>query len=401
MHGGCLERWKGFLGKIASAFGRQAAPSQSVEKMEIRDFFQSNTAMLPKKRDEKGEDNFLEFVACINREYLQLIQTLSGSDPVYAAIKAAESSAAQACELIKACISAYLDGYPHLAYSRLSDAMDVLKPWQRGLLETSTLLNINLMETDLFRMRTAPGNATVIDFNRRDLFHIPFELRHRVARQRYSIPGLPCLYLGGSLWVCWEELGRPEFHSVHLSRFRTTSQPKILNFGWRPRVFSAFCDNIDESRDILLSQIMFWPLIAASSIRVLHSGAPFAPEYIVPQLLLQWLTNESDYDGLCYFSTKIDTYSHSPTAALNYVFPVKRKATRGYCKTLTSTFSLSHPVPWSVLSNTDFTPLAAEFPPWEIAIGDVRVRYSQTSFWRAEHKLTALPLASLDGDLPF
>jgi hypothetical protein len=43
---------------------------------------------------------------------------------------------------------------------------------------------------------------------------IPFEKRHEVV-------ALPCLYLGGSLYICWVELGQSQLitaltHSCHL-----------------------------------------------------------------------------------------------------------------------------------------------------------------------------------------
>src|SRR5205823_638449 len=79
----------------------------------------------------------------------------------------------------------------------------------------------------LFRMRigSAAGRHQL-----GDLFHIPFNSRHLITNQRYSFPGLPCLYLGQSLYVCWEELGRPDLNGVVISRFRlrTAETVKVL-----------------------------------------------------------------------------------------------------------------------------------------------------------------------------
>ena len=43
-----------------------------------------------------------------------------------------------------------------------------------------------------------------------EMFHIKYELRGKVQTQRCSFPGLPCLYLGCSSYVCWLELNRPQ-----------------------------------------------------------------------------------------------------------------------------------------------------------------------------------------------
>lgn len=51
----------------------------------------------------------------------------------------------------------------------------------------------------LFRVRKSERPLST----RKDIFHIPFNQRHLVSAQRYSVAGLPCLYLGTSLYICW------------------------------------------------------------------------------------------------------------------------------------------------------------------------------------------------------
>lgn len=59
----------------------------------------------------------------------------------------------------------------------------------------------------LFRVRKSEKPIST----RREIFHIPFTHRHLVNAQRYSVAGLPCLYLGSSLYICWQEMGKPDF----------------------------------------------------------------------------------------------------------------------------------------------------------------------------------------------
>ena len=51
------------------------------------------------------------------------------------------------------------------------------------------------------------------------MFHIGLNNRSLVDSQRYSFPGLPCLYLASSAYTCWMELGRPSFDSFQVAMF--------------------------------------------------------------------------------------------------------------------------------------------------------------------------------------
>lgn len=48
-------------------------------------------------------------------------------------------------------------------------------------------------------------NSKLFHFSKDEMFHIPYEKRNLVGNQRFSLSGLPCLYLGGSSYICWEE----------------------------------------------------------------------------------------------------------------------------------------------------------------------------------------------------
>ncbi|WP_052675768.1 hypothetical protein [Paenibacillus sp. IHBB 10380] len=72
---------------------------------------------------------------------------------------------------------------------------------------------------------------------RQEMFHIPFELKGRAATQRYSIPGLPSLYLGSSCYICWEELHRPDLNTVNRVRVKRSGDDTYLDFGLTPGGF--------------------------------------------------------------------------------------------------------------------------------------------------------------------
>ena len=193
---------------------------------------------------------------------------------------------------------------------------------------------------------TVPLNSS----ERKDIFHVPFHLRHRVNTQRYSISGWPSLYLGASLMVCWEEVGRPAFHKLAVACFDAEKTLNILDFAYRPSVVIDLYEPTDDSEayfvhSYMASYLICWPLLAACSISAHHRGSPFVEEYIVPQLLLQWLRDESlKIDGIRYFSMRVNQTSKAPRLGVNYVFPVKTDAAiTGHCSQLTRRFNLRCP----------------------------------------------------------
>ena len=47
-------------------------------------------------------------------------------------------------------------------------------------------------------------NNKLFHFSKDEMFHIPYDKRNLIGNQRFSISGTPCLYIGGSSYICWE-----------------------------------------------------------------------------------------------------------------------------------------------------------------------------------------------------
>lgn len=62
------------------------------------------------------------------------------------------------------------------------------------------LKDICSKDEPLYRVRKSESALT----DHEHIFHIPFSKRYLVNAQRYSVAGQPCLYLGTSLYVCWQ-----------------------------------------------------------------------------------------------------------------------------------------------------------------------------------------------------
>ena len=208
--------------------------------MTLMEFFESDALALPKRYGNEGFENAVEsfFDAYITR-----VHALDAGDDIADLLKDNISSLEQVCTRLKRCLSQYLLGFPSIAYSEFKTAMDVLTPWINDIVyPVGEFLKQAIFMVggpdptrefrgDLYRIRT----GSLDPYSRKKLFHIPFELRHIVATQRYSIPGLPCLYLGSSLWACWEELGRPDFNKLHVARFALAADMRGVGPGLEAR----------------------------------------------------------------------------------------------------------------------------------------------------------------------
>ena len=249
----------------------------------------------------------------------------------------------------------------------------------------------------LYRMRLGCNT----DISRKEIFHIPFDQRHIVSTQRYSIPGLPCFYLGGSLYTCWREMGSPNFEDIHVSAFVVNCDPglKFLDFSKTPKWIANWLaqksDTLDDDQNRFLSaQIVLWPLIAACSIKSLYPKANFKPEYIIPQMLLQWLTkNITDFDGIRHFSTHVeDTTTDNPHWICNYILPVRQVNHSGYCERLKQSFRFTKPHLWRLLRvvnlNTRDSFMRDDF---EIEfVSGIKEKYENTEFGKVQWNLNCI-----------
>lgn len=110
-----------------------------------------------------------------------------------------------------------------------------------------------------------------------------------------------------------------------------------------------------ENASVRAAYLLWYPLIAACSYIRVNKKDPFAAEYIIPQLLMQWVRCEigsqpgieDEYNqliGIRYFSCASQKASET---GFNYVFPTSGKQKYPdlpYCSVLAKSFYLSSPV---------------------------------------------------------
>ena len=167
----------------------------------------------------------------------------------------------------------------------------------------------------------------------KEMFHRPFSQRAFIPTERYSIPGLPCLYLGGSAYICWREIGKPSHDQFYVSRFEADENVKILDLAPPIRQNKK---ETDKFRDYCV----IWPLVCACSFKVKEKNRIFHSEYIIPQLLMQVVINTDNLDGIRYVS------SHKPSMYcgyiaplyISYAFPAPYEANKQYSSSLIKKF---------------------------------------------------------------
>ena len=287
----------------------------------------------------------------------------------------------------------YLRGHPARALSKLLDSLALA-----AAIET---LMVEHVPSDLFAALYRARQFPDVPHNTaRDMFHIPVDKRHLVETQRFSIPGFPCLYLGSTSLVCWNELGRPPLEHFVAVRMEVASTlpVRVLNLGLPPsalkRKLEAYPRMVDPTA-AWARYVLLWPLIAGCSVPVKHRQASFKPEYILPQLMLQWLTSHSDVVALGYTSNRL-TATSCATISQNWVFPPLSDEVDsfGHFHDLVDRFRVTEPLPWAlrhaVNKRPRLVPLVGNQSFESVALsGNVATPYAQTSFFEFDSFLMA------------
>ncbi len=266
------------------------------------------------------------------------------------------------CGLIK-CVHEYLQGFPATAFNSFKGIMDELIKYPFKVYQKSKEYSPKELYNDtlsLYRCRTVDDNSELL---RKDLFHVPYDSRTKINTCRYSIAGYPCLYLSTNLKLSYAEIGK-ERNGYQFSKFQLQRDEgihgieiRLLELAVRPKDYFEYNNNnikkkkfdeIDLSKyDTMHYYLLWYPLIASCSFIRKKREDPFAEEYIIPQLLMQWLRRYSKRENVLYGIRYFSCFSRELSDnGFNYVFPVsgnKSEKNSNYCKILTEIFKLTTP----------------------------------------------------------
>ena len=325
--------------------------------------------------------NGSDFSATLNNLLNHYIKQLENSSDNpqsnYNSIQVDLKNIKRVCGLLIRAVNHYLNGFPAKAYSSFERAMDLLminplRIYQKSVMEQFEVPGNRYRKDEdlnLFRVVSVQDNKP---YTRTRVFHTPYTMRSKVSTSRYSIAGYPSLYLGTTLSLCCEEIHmNPHQNFALASKYKlernleyTNTNIRVIELGVKPQVFLEIEHNNERhdrqlAKDLLnnnnvkSSYLLWYPLIASCSYIRTDKKDPFAAEYIIPQLLMQWVRNEicikgnDDYDelvGIRYFSCASVKASDM---GFNYVFPTSgnaKSANLPYCSVLAKAFRLTNPV---------------------------------------------------------
>lgn len=234
--------------------------------------------------------------------------------------------------------------YCQLQFERVITSYLQGNHYRSVLLSRSFINDINSSilpaKTRLYKARVAESNYR---FSKDEMFHIPYEKRNKIGNQRFSISGLPCLYLGSSSYICWEELGRVDFSTCNFCGFTNNTDIELYDFTLPQSISNA-------------SEIKRICLILACSLSAKREDL-FKEEYMLPQCIFQALIIRRHYYrtdrktfGIKYFSShvlngdadcfKIDFSDKKWNERIaNFVFPAASSENVGLSSLLKSVFN--------------------------------------------------------------
>ncbi|WP_322290545.1 RES domain-containing protein [Paratractidigestivibacter sp.] len=176
-------------------------------------------------------------------------------------------------------------------------------------------------ELQLFRART--GDPT--GFSAHEMLHVPFSKRSKIGSYRFSIPGVPSLYLCNSSYGCWIEMGQPAEREFNVSPVVLDGKQRLFNLAVMGREERLLGEgNIEKVHSWLKLMVLMF----ATSFRVCEEGRSFKSEYIISQSVMLACA-ELGLDGIAYFSKRVSDEVFA-WSAINLALFAKEKKGQDY-----------------------------------------------------------------------
>lgn len=298
------------------------------------------------------------------------------------------------CDILREIVKAQYKGLHSQAFKKLSNLL-LGTTGHKGLSEVLPVCVLR-EHSSFFRARTQNGKSK---YTYKDMFHIPFDKRGIIKTQRYSFPGYPCLYVGESTYACWEELHRVDFDLCMYSRIENQKDIALLNMQ------IPLKEKYDSD---IKAVLLLTPLLLASMVIVKNYDDVFKPEYIIPQLLTEWLISHNDKKetkkigeviyGIRYTSSlKTDEFEF-PSWTLNNIalFPIDTLTNKKYCPKLSEIFEITSP------TCNEYEKLKCGYDIdgcFANRKGDLLTNYKSSDFYNLEKRLcdsSKFPLHKMD-----
>lgn len=308
-------------------------------------------------------------------------------------------------EQLKKCVDSYFTGNFYAADKAIKTILTRISQSENSSIITNLFdLYIDNESHQWFRARQG---ASTDNFMRNDMKHVPYSLREKVGNTRYSISGIPCLYLGNSIYACYREIKKPIDDQMWINRYVPQQPIRLLNLSItafelvNATVFIRGLTNnsfTEEKYDNFIKEFFAnWVLQSACSVYVNRTSIPsFNEEYIIPQRLMIML-KKYNLDGIMYFTAQDKGSYISPLSWIskNIAIPAFDSIFDTYSKKIDSMFILSNPLNIAEFkSNRAGT--GKECSPYNtnrartsepVIINEKDTCYSHTQYYRAEVEL--------------
>lgn len=188
-----------------------------------------------------------------------------------------------------------------------------------------------------FRVRAVDYESSSIQKNADELFHIPLSKRAYSNNERFSLVGFPSLYLSTMLPLAWQECGYPQkyYYSEYQYKYSIdqSSGKRLLENEFKflllysPSEIAIWGMSIKYNNfalwlEVIKRYLKTYPLILACSFVNQSGKVPYKQEYIIPQMLMQWVQrNSSKVQGIEYFTCADISMRTSEWCAYNIVIP--------------------------------------------------------------------------------
>jgi hypothetical protein len=365
--------------------------------MKLEDLLNHQLLNLPKNWRQLGYNSYYECVVNEASNYLKLISEIDdsinyGEDKYIGRLSKQHllSAARGFFQAVIKTLQSYLnEGNPHKAYNIL-DKIIKEESREEACKALIFYLEFNHLYPQHYRIRAKNGKAEL-----KDLFHVPFELRQIINSNRYSIPGYPTLYFSNSIYLAYKELGDPDYDDLYVSKFLHTryfnNSETLLDMTNKP---------MWDSPEFQFKFLARWILTMACSIKVGYPNSPFKPEYVLPQIIFQWVKNNINIGhrkviGVSYSSTKIsDNKEGFYGYFYNTAIPIHSSNKEGFCDVLSKQFCLTKPISFNEALKLD-KKASQQGQVKSVEMNGAHVEYVKSDFGKIEQVLSENPYSEL------
>lgn len=182
--------------------------------------------------------------------------------------------------------------------------------------------------------------------DRVEMLHIPLTQRSKVGTSRFSLPGIPCLYLASTSYCCWNELDHPGEMSV--AGFRLTEagkKLKILNLVIPQSLIngSSALHTYEKLPSISQKMLTLFPIVMATSITVdPRKSCEYRPNYTISHLIMRCL-KKLRIDGVAYLSAQSESEFEFPHC-VNLALPVFSSSIEQKYGDICKSFEIAGPI---------------------------------------------------------